>query len=340
MKKKILFRSDGNSTIGFGHLFHLFRLFSLVEIIKNNFNFIFLTKESTSREVFPKDYPITFIPSIIKTEDEPGWIASHYSKDDYIIIADGYQFNSVYQKLIKDKGFQLIYIDDFAKEHMFADIVVNHSPFVKKEDYQKEKHTQLALGTNYSLLRPLFLKAAKEERLIEKIDIAFVCFGGADPFHLSLKAVKALLEIKEIKKIHVVLGGDYYSHEITKLGALHNGKIITYQNLTEKELINVMQLCNLGIVSSSTILYELCCVKMPILSGFFVDNQELIYKGFLNKSAIYGAGDIKNFKVSDFKEQIKTILINNNYNSLIASQKLLFDNAIKTRQLDLIKSLC
>ena len=57
-----------------------------------------------------------------------------------------------------------------------------------------------------------------------------------------------------------------------------------------------MQKCNFAVAPASTILYELLCVKMPIFSGFYVDNQELIYKGFLNKEVIYKGENMKDYQ--------------------------------------------
>lgn len=333
MTKKIIFRADGNSTIGLGHLY---RLFSLIEIVKDTLEFIFLTHHNSTDSVIPDKYIKRIIPQNISIEDEPKWLVDNFSPNEYIIIADGYQFIASYQKDLKSKGYSLIYIDDLAKEYMYADVVINHSPYIKEKHYKKAPYTRLALGTKYSLLRPLFLKAAKQDRIINKIDCAFVCFGGADPFNLSLKAVKALLQLEKFKKIHVILGGTYKHKEIYNLENKHSDIITTYQNLDESELIKVMCKSNFAIAPASTILYELSCVKMPILSGFFVENQELIYKGFLENQAIYKGGNMKDYQVIDFVNQIKDILKDQNINAIIESQKKIFDNKIASRHLNII----
>lgn len=338
MIKKVIFRADGNATTGLGHLY---RLFSLVEIVKDTLEFVFLTHKTSTDSVIPDAYNRAIIPQNISTEEEPEWLVANFSPNEYIIIADGYQFIAPYQKHIKQKGYGLIYIDDLAKEHMYADVVINHSPYIQKKHYKKEPYTKLALGTKYALLRPLFLKAAKQDRIINTIDCAFICFGGADPFDLSLKVVKALLQIQNFKKIHVVLGGAYnHKEEIFNLEEKQSNIITTYRNLAEEDLIKVMQECNFAIAPASTILYELSCVKMPIFSGFYVDNQELIYKGFLNNQAIYKGENMKDYQVLDFVNYTKAILKGQNFNSQIEAQKALFDDKIAIRHLNLIKELC
>lgn len=337
MTKKILFRADGNSSTGLGHIY---RLFSLVEIVKNTYEFIFLTKGNSMDSIVPKAYNKKIIPEDVTTANEPEWLFLNYSPEKYIMIADGYHFNSLYQKQIKEKGFSLIYIDDLAEEHMFADIVINHSPHIQEKHYLKESYTKLALGTQYAMLRPLFLTAAKENRSIEIIDTAFVCFGGADPYDLTFKAVKGLLKLQDFKSIHVVLGGAYKHQDIFNLEKKNSERISTHKNLSEEVLIEVMKKCNFAIAPASTILYELCCVKMPILSGFYVDNQELIYKGFLDNNAIYKGGNMKDYQVSDFVYKTENILKENEFNRQIMSQTSLFDNLIASRHLNLINELC
>jgi len=334
--KKIIFRADGNAEIGLGHLY---RLFSLVEEIKSNVQFVFLTREDTITSVIPNSYNKQVISKTISLQDEPKWLAQNFVPQSHLIIADGYQFNSSYQKKIKQLGYNLIYVDDLAQEFMYADIVINHSPYINVADYKKHDDTYLALGTKYALLRPMFLKAAKVKRKISTINSAFICFGGADPFNLTLKAVEALLLVNSFKTINVVLGGAYKHLQIRDLERKFPTKINIFDNLPEKQLLSVMQKSNYAIVPASTILYELCCVKMPILSGFYVDNQELIYKGFLNNKAIFDAGDMHDFKIADFVTLTNKILTKKHYNDQIKAQEILFDENISSRHINLINQL-
>ncbi len=333
MKKKLLFRADGNSETGLGHLY---RLFALVEMYKTECEYTFVTKENTTLNIIPKKYPLVLIPEIINYQEEPNWLKNRFDSDEHIIIADGYNFDSNYQKNIKNFGYQLIYIDDLTTTHMFADIVVNHSPFVTKNDFSVNEYTKLALGTDYAVLRPSFLNAAKQQREVKKIDVAFVCFGGSDNYNLSQLAVKALLHFTKIKKIYVVLGAAHQHNNIFKI-VEENPKVVIQQNLNEKELIGIMYQCNFAIVPTSTILYELCCVKMPILGGYYVKNQELIYKGFLEKGAIFNGGNFSNYNLNTFKNVIKNIFAKENFSDQIKAQQNLFDSFIKERFLKLLK---
>lgn len=318
--KNLVFRADGNSEIGLGHLY---RLFSLVEMLKSNYDFVFVTRESSLINIIPSSYPIQLIEKKVSIADEPNWLENNFSASDSILIADGYHFVSSYQKVIKEKGFKLIYIDDLATEYMFADIVVNHSPWIIPNDYKAERYTKFALGTSYAMLRPLFNDAAKKERKIKEIKNAFVCFGGADQHNLSSRAAKALLNINSIEKIHIVLGGAY-KHENINLLESENNKIILHKNLSEKKLCELLMSCQIAIAPASTILYEICSIRMPVLSGYYVENQKNIYRGLADKNVIVKGGDFVNYTISDFENKILEILKSDKIDIYTENQHKLF----------------
>ena len=330
--KKIIFRADGNNETGLGHLY---RLFALVEMYKNITNFIFLTRENTPKKIIPNAYNEIRIPQDISIEDEPKWIYDRYPPRDYMIIIDGYQFNLIYQKQIKRLEYRLFYIDDFAKMPMVADVVINHSINIDPNNYKKQLYTKLAIGTKYAILRPGFLKAAKRERINKNTDNIFICFGGSDPFNLTLKAIKAILQTTRTKKIHVVIGAAYVNDEIYKIEK-KNRQLKIYKNIKEIEIIKIMQKCELAISSSSNILYELCAVKIPILTGYYTKNQKLLYSGCLFNNLIFGIGNIKKIKISDFKKYLNIIFYKYDSTLNISNQKKLFDKDIKKRFIRLI----
>ncbi|MDT7831122.1 UDP-2,4-diacetamido-2,4,6-trideoxy-beta-L-altropyranose hydrolase [Flavobacteriaceae bacterium S356] len=337
MKKTILFRADGNASSGLGHLY---RLFSLVEIVRGKYDFVFITKENSALSVFPKTISTFLVPNSISIEEEIQWLKENFSSKNCIIIADGYQFTSAYQQTGKEEGFSVMYIDDLAQIRMFADVVVNHSPGLTPENYKKQSTTKLALGPDYALLRPTFLQLAETTRIISKIDTVFICFGGADPYNLTAKALEASLNVENIKTIHVVLGGAYEHSNMYASKKGYKKEVCIHRNLSEAEMAKVMLNSNVAIVPSSTILYELCCAKMPILSGYFVDNQERIYNGFLKEKAIFGLGNIKDFSTEDFKIALTSIIGKSNFEDLMVAQNKLFDSKIKERYLELIEGLC
>lgn len=332
--KKIIFRADGDNTIGLGHLY---RIYALIEMFRSNAECLIVCKQSTV-SVIPKEYTYLAIPDSVSLEDEPQWMFEQLKSEAFLIIADGYHFNAVWQKKIKQLAFKFMYIDDLCRDEMYADIVVNHALNVKSAEYQSQYYTQFALGTKYAILRPLFLKAAGEQRIIDKYQSALVCFGGADPLNLSLKAVKALLTHSTVSKINVVLGASYVHSEISDLSK-HSSKISVHRNLSESDLLKCMQESDFAIASASNILYELCAVKMPVLSGYYVDNQKKLYQGCIDNNLIFGMGSIEHFSENDFEKQIATFFKSENKQNYLHKQSALFDGEIKNRFLNMLSEL-
>ncbi|MDB2674682.1 UDP-2,4-diacetamido-2,4,6-trideoxy-beta-L-altropyranose hydrolase [Flavobacteriaceae bacterium] len=338
MQKEILFRADGNSEIGLGHLY---RLFALVEIYKQQCSFTFLTKKDSVLNIIPKDYKVITIPEEININEEPYWIEKNFSPSEYIIIADGYQFISEYQKKIKDLGYFLIYIDDLVKEHMYADIVVNHSPHVFENFFYTENYTSLVLGTNYAMLRPNFLiEAKKPPRNITHVNTVFVNFGGSDSLNLTYKFVESLLSFEQIRSINIVIGHAYKQKEIFILKNKFSKRIKIYKNLSELELIKVMKSSDLAVVPSSTILFELFCIGIPIYSGYFVDNQKQAFIKFKETKSVYGKGDFRKFKTQDFKIELISLFDELDIKSILNNQKNIIDGNQKRRYLHLINKNC
>lgn len=335
MEKKILCRADGNSITGLGHIY---RILAIIAFYKDEYDIIFLTKSNSVVSIIPNEYQVAYIPNELTILEEPNWISNHYSALEYILIADGYQFISSYQKKIKTLGYTLIYIDDLTSEYMYADIVINHSSHCEKSVFKAEKYTQYALGTEYAMLRPVFNEAAKKNREISKIENAFVCFGGTDQYDLSLKAAKALLNNIKISNVHVVLGGAYNHQKIYDLAKL-NTELYLYKNLDEYSLYRVMKNCQIAVAPSSTILYELCSVKMPIFSGYYVENQKGINSFLENEGGIFNGGDFSTYSIKDFEQKIELFLKNISINKYLIKQQNLFDGKSKKRFLSLLNQL-
>jgi RimJ/RimL family protein N-acetyltransferase len=138
----------------------------------------------------------------------------------------------------------------------------------------------------------------------------------------------------------VVLGAAYSDEEIFELKRKFPERLYLHKNLAENELVNLMLSCNFAIAPTSTICYELCCIKIPILGGYFVENQKDIYEELANHKVIIEGGDFTNYETSDFYFRIKTILAQQEgFRPFITKQKELFDGKSNVRILGLINSL-
>ncbi len=110
------------------------------------------------------------------------------------VVVDGYSFGAEYQRIIKDAGFRLLFVDDNGHAgHYWADLVLNQNMHADKGNYtNREAHTQLLLGTPYVLLRREFLGWKRWKRPIpDAARKVLVTLGGGDPQNTTLKIIEA-----------------------------------------------------------------------------------------------------------------------------------------------------
>jgi len=297
MKPKIYIRSDGNSEIGLGHVI---RCLALAEMLKEDFSCIFVTRFLTdyiNAETRKICDDIIILP---ESDDHFDAFLSILSGDE-IVVLDNYFFDTDYQKAIKNKGCKLICIDDMHDKHFVADIVINHAPGVLESDYSVESYTKCLLGTKYALLRIPFLYLAKRSKKYNMANKAFVCFGGGNYNNIAKRVVERLLSFKFIDKIFIVTGGAYiHIDNLQILSELHSDKIFLYSDINAEQIVEILTNSDFAIVPSSSILWECMAAKLPVITGYYVDNQKRNSGYFFDKNIGRVVGD---FNVNLFNEQ-------------------------------------
>ncbi len=337
-KNKIFFRADGNSQMGLGHVI---RSLALAHMLKEEFECIFLIRTPSSylsEEILKVCNEMIELPHPQSDLEEAELLSQQYLGSQAIIILDGYHFDTAYQQILKKNTAWMVCIDDIHKYHFISDLLINHAPGIASDSYSGEAYTSYYLGMDYSLLRPPFLKAAATPRSFNQIDTAFICFGGADSNNITLKCLKALAQQNWVQKVHIVLGGaNNNKAEIVEfLSDQEVLEVSIHQKLSAQEMVEVMSQCQLGIVPASSILYEVICVQMMIISGYYVDNQKQVYKGFNQLGLLTGIGDFNTF--SDFQQvfdQIKT----QNFSSVLDRQHRQLYGQSKANFLEIFKNI-
>ncbi len=297
----LFFRADGNNKLGLGHLV---RCTSLAHMLRNDFEITFFSKDipdSLSKDLL--DYSFR-LRKIYNEEQFVGFLSSRC-----IVVLDGYHFDSAYQRRIKAIGARLVCIDDLVDKEYYADLIINHAPGVSAEDYNAQDYTIFALGPDYALLRPAFLKQARIDRLMNKIETVFICFGGSDSKHITEKVLQAVVMFTQFKRIIVVTGPEFKFTINFKATLANDNRIDHYHAINDVVMMHKFLESELAIVPASGILFEALAAKCIVISGYYVENQKLIYDGFNRLNAIIGAGDFSdishdiNCALSDFKQK-------------------------------------
>lgn len=290
--KKIFFRTDFNEKIGFGHFY---RCFSIAEIVEKNYevNFIF-NKNITKVELINTiPYPILLI------NEEKDFFK--YLQPRNIIVIDSYDFNGQLQAQLNEFCIKLVVIDDLNNMNYDCDAVINHGVLFSEKEYNHSEKTKLYLGLDYLMVRKEFrdISIVKSERKpLNQIDNVFICFGGSNQEALLKKTVNILSDLG-VKKISIMAN----NLDLNELLLRNNEslEIEIYENLKPNAIINLLQNSNFAIVPGSTILLEAFTVGIPIISGWFAENQKHSLEKFEKMGLII---NLDNFKCENYESKL------------------------------------
>lgn len=292
-KARILFRADGNNEIGLGHIY---RCLAIAERLHYDFDCFFAIKQPSIqlKNIINKFSNVIVLneykDAIEEAEDLAKNIIVAYKID--IITLDGYNFNTEYQKIIKENCKSvLISIDDDEPFHYVSDIIINHAGGVDVNKISTESYTKLFFGYDYLLLRKEFIQLMNKKRIINGIRSVLICFGGADPNDLTGKILNCLKNENKLKKIIVVIGASYTQTEKLKKSIAEHSHVEIKNNLDSNTLAELMFKTDLAIVPSSTIGLEAFASKMILITGMTANNQQNIYKGLIKEKTVIGVYD-------------------------------------------------
>lgn len=340
--QRIIFRADGNSIIGLGHLF---RVLALADLVKEEFSCFFairepdeFVKKQIEKEgmellaLEPMDY--NKLANGKESESVPFDLKQHL-KGDEIVVLDGYWFGDDYQGKIKELGCSIVYIDDVYKEYPFADVIINHALFATHLKY-KNTRANILLGPDYSLMRKEFLEVTQRIQAKHKFDTVFVCFGGADAEELALKISSLLIMNPSVKTINILNSSSYkgdrekFKHLSKKTGK----NVIEHQNLSASEIIEVMGSSDFAVISASNIAYECICTGLPMVIGYYVDHQIQFYTALKEQRNVVGIEKWQNATASILLGAVDKLI--KEYNPNVKS---LIDGKQQNRFVDLFKSI-
>lgn len=272
MKQRVILRGDGNSSIGFGHVF---RLLALGEHLKKDFDLLFLTIEP--QEFIRSQIENTCKLISLNSSSAHSSLLSFIETND-IVVLDGYQFTNKQRKEIQLKAKKLVIIDDIPSRELFsADVIINHTPGITPDQYHVEENTKLFLGTDYAILRRSFLDG-KRVRSGRPLKSVFITMGGADLKNVTLKAVHVASVIEGIEKINVLLNSSHpHRSEIAAIAEESKGKIRLHQNLNAEQVAQLILESDFGFLPASVSAYEACSLKLPMVAVLTADNQKYVF---------------------------------------------------------------
>lgn len=313
----ILIRADASLIIGTGHLMRCLALAQT--LIQNNYQPILLTNISSnfleSRLINEGIKIIYLLENIDRFTDIKETIKMAKNVNSQWVIVDGYQFDSTYQKQLKEAGLKVLFFDDYGHcNYYYADLILNQNLGASESLYpNRESYTQLLLGNDYTLLRKEFLQWQKWQREIKSIaKKILITLGGSDPDNVTLKIIKGLALILDFPQrpltiesleIIVIVGGSNPHFNLLKFYCERlDLNIKIKQNMTN--MTELMAWADLAIAAGGSTNWELLFMGLPSIIITIANNQIDIAKKLDEMGLIINLGWHQNVNIEMIKNAI------------------------------------
>ena len=287
-KTKILFRADASKQIGYGHFV---RSLALADMLKDEFNCIFCTQSPTPYQTQQVNSVCKLCP--LPSDDSKFPLFLDMLQGDEIVVLDNFFYSLEYQKAIKSKGCRLVCMGGTDRQYA-ADLIISQATSDEKLFHSLPK-TRYCLGLNWALLRRPFTQHVPILRQQRPPKSAVICFGGTDFYNFTGQTVEALCGKSDISRFEIIVG-DVYEGVIKDC---HAKKVHLHRNLSAQQIVDLFDSCDVAILSSSSIAIEAMACGIPVIAGWYVDNQDAFYHILESKKYIYGLGSLLEGDLND-----------------------------------------
>ncbi|MBO0939408.1 UDP-2,4-diacetamido-2,4,6-trideoxy-beta-L-altropyranose hydrolase [Fibrella sp. HMF5335] len=322
--KKLLFRADGTTQTGLGHIM---RSLALAEMLGESFDRRFAIQNPSDAVL--KLLAKQSLPVIALGSNNIAELLTHVSDND-VVVLDGYDFDEAFQRAVREKAHKLVFIDDLIQGHQVADVVINHAGDVTATEYETEPYTTLLLGTHYALVNPAFVQKTQPKDGENK---AFVNMGGADLHNVSHQVVDLLLSINPNLRITLALGAA--NPHADTFADFPKEQLSIQQNLSAKQMARAIGGSGLSVVAASTIAYEVASISRPMIVVQTADNQGRMISFMRDRHLAVGA-----LTLPINAEQLALAVKKARLTPSVFKQRLVFDGKAADRYRQVFTQLC
>jgi UDP-2,4-diacetamido-2,4,6-trideoxy-beta-L-altropyranose hydrolase len=317
MKNNILIRTDTNTQIGSGHVMRCLALAQAWQKSGGNASFLMSTRVSHIRKRLGSEgMAVAYLPTQRGSSEDALQTAALAKKINASwIVLDGYQFDGVYQQVLKKSGLNLLFLDDYGHAgHYYADLVLNQNIYAHEGLYtNREPYTRLLLKTQYALLRNEFLKWQRWNRDIPKqARKVLVTLGGGDPENVTGKVIEAVDRIKTngLEVVVVVGGHNPHIETLQKSMGNKNSDIRLIQNATN--MSELMAVSDVAVSAGGSTCWELAFMGLPAAVLVFAENQEKIAAGLDTAGVMINLAQYKKISIEQITAALQRLIQNHN----------------------------
>lgn len=311
---KLLLRADASTQIGTGHVMRCMALAQAWQEAGGQ-TILAMATEAPALETRLKVEGIevvhlSILPGSVEDAQETVHLAQQ-SETSWVVV-DGYHFGAEYQRIIKEAGLNLLFVDDYGHaDYYYADIILNQNVYAHEGLYpNRESYTHLLLSTHYVLLRREFRQWPGWKRSHASVaSKLLITLGGADPDNVTFKVIQALqlLEVDELEVV-VVVGGSNPNYELLQTAAAESRFLIRLErNVTN--MPELMAWADVAIAAGGSTSWELAFMGLPSIVLILADNQRASVEKLGTMAVAINLGWHEHVAVEEIVKAVSRLLV-------------------------------
>lgn len=321
MKQKVAFRTDGNKTIGMGHVT---RCMSIAQALRQlEVESVFILSDGSSCELLNKNGFAAHVLNInYKDIDSDVELVRDFAgcQDIKCILVDSYYASDYYLESLM--GFaHVACIDGLYKYEAGVSLVINYNAAASYDYYRKKydgKDTGLLIGNDFVPLKPSYWNTDVIEENSTRNRL-LITTGATDSLNICGQLLDCLeeAEILSMLEVTIVIGSFFKSKDELESRWAKHSNVDFIKNCTD--LMPLMKKTDIAVSAAGTTAYELVRMEIPTILFAMVDNQ---LTAAALKDRVIWAGDIRETKESN-EISIEKV------RSIVSDVKLLYEDAIE-----------
>lgn len=266
------FRTDASTTVGAGHVM---RCLTLAKALRDMGDVTFICSDAEGN-----------LNAHIRDEGfEVLELKAHYTNAKThamqtlallpctadVMVIDHYESEFEYESALREKARAIMVIDDLANRPHDCDIVLDGNllpGFEQRYDNLIPPNCEKLLGPEFTLLREEFYHTQADRRPYHML----ICFGGTDSANLTLAAIDALEQCKDLPLSADIVISAHHPHTVQikeRVARISDCQLHT----NSQNMATLMQRASLMVGAGGSMHWERCMSQLPSLVVTVADNQ-------------------------------------------------------------------
>ena len=183
------------------------------------------------------------------------------------VVLDGATFDERYQREVREAGFRVLSVDDYARGHFVSDVVLNQNYGSESLVYSTAPYTRRLAGIRYVLLRREFRATPAPDRDPHQRPLnVLITLGGADQRGLVAKTLDAVLTGGGDDVTATLLIGAFQTLEPDAEAACARarGRVAVVRH--NRRMAETMASADVAVAGAGSTMWELLCMRVPFLA--------------------------------------------------------------------------